>query len=71
MLDYSALFDADLVGISLSVGSYNLNQEGYVDYVAMTTSAGTTTYDFQVVPVPAAIWLFGPALACLGWMRRK
>jgi len=24
-----------------------------------------------VVPVPAAIWLFGSALAGLGWMRRK
>ncbi len=25
----------------------------------------------SVVPVPAAIWLFGSALAGLGWMRRK
>jgi hypothetical protein len=24
-----------------------------------------------VVPVPAAVWLFGSALAMLGWMRRK
>jgi hypothetical protein len=24
-----------------------------------------------VVPVPAAVWLFGSALAGLGWMRRK
>jgi hypothetical protein len=29
--------------------------------------AGTVT----AVPVPAAIWLFGSALAGLGWMRRK
>jgi hypothetical protein len=26
---------------------------------------------FSVVPVPAAVWLFGSALAGLGWMRRK
>jgi hypothetical protein len=26
---------------------------------------------FQVVPVPAAAWLFGSALGFLGWMRRK
>lgn len=25
----------------------------------------------QVVPVPAAIWLFSIALGLLGWMRRK
>jgi hypothetical protein len=25
----------------------------------------------QVVPIPAAVWLFGSALAGLGWMRRK
>jgi len=25
----------------------------------------------SVVPIPAAVWLFGSALAGLGWMRRK
>jgi hypothetical protein len=25
----------------------------------------------HVVPIPAAVWLFGSALAGLGWMRRK
>lgn len=27
--------------------------------------------DVQVVPVPAAVWLFGSALGALGWMRRR
>ncbi|HJP39677.1 MAG TPA: VPLPA-CTERM sorting domain-containing protein, partial [Gammaproteobacteria bacterium] len=26
---------------------------------------------FQVVPVPAAAWLFGSALGLLGWARRR
>jgi hypothetical protein len=25
----------------------------------------------NVVPLPAAVWLFGSALAGLGWIRRK
>jgi hypothetical protein len=28
-------------------------------------------YTYSVVPVPAAVWLFGSALGLLGWMRRK
>ncbi|MDP6650818.1 MAG: VPLPA-CTERM sorting domain-containing protein [Gammaproteobacteria bacterium] len=28
-------------------------------------------YTASVVPIPAAVWLFGSALAGLGWMRRK
>jgi hypothetical protein len=27
--------------------------------------------DISVVPVPAAVWLFGSALGLLGWIRRK
>jgi len=27
--------------------------------------------DWQVVPVPAAAWLFGSALGLLGWMKRR
>ncbi|MGI9309171.1 MAG: VPLPA-CTERM sorting domain-containing protein [Gammaproteobacteria bacterium] len=26
---------------------------------------------FSAVPIPAAAWLFGSALAGLGWLRRK
>ncbi len=28
-------------------------------------------YTFTVVPVPAAVWLFGSALGLLGWIRRR
>jgi hypothetical protein len=29
------------------------------------------TITLNVVPIPASVWLFGSALAGLGWMRRK
>jgi hypothetical protein len=37
------------------------------------TTASTASYSLgaSVVPVPAAVWLFGSALAGLGWLRRK
>lgn len=48
---------------------------------AATTSLLTSNLDLvdptaghflvKVVPVPAAVWLFGSALGALGWMRRK
>ena len=47
---------------------------------ATCTSSCTTTasgfnggqrWTFAVVPVPAAVWLFGSALAAMGWIRRK
>ncbi|MGI9290957.1 MAG: VPLPA-CTERM sorting domain-containing protein [Gammaproteobacteria bacterium] len=32
---------------------------------------GIDNFSASVVPIPAAVWLFGSALAGLGWMRRK
>jgi len=32
---------------------------------------GAFDMTFQVVPVPAAVWLFGSALGILGWVRRR
>jgi hypothetical protein len=37
----------------------------------LTFGAWGTLDTVQVVPVPAAIWLFGSALGLMGWMRRK
>ena len=35
------------------------------------TYSGSYTYTFNLVPVPAAVWLFGSALGVMGLMRRK
>ncbi len=35
------------------------------------TSTGGVELVFNVVPVPAAVWLFGSALGLLGWVRRR
>lgn len=39
--------------------------------VANEVSGTTSLYSVQPVPVPAAAWLFGSAIAALGWRRRK
>lgn len=50
--------------------------EGIVRIV-MTSESGATMYVVtgtiagNVVPVPAAVWLFGSALGLLGWVRRR
>ncbi len=41
------------------------------DLSAGDTAIFDTRFEVAVVPVPAAVWLFGSALGLLGWMRRK
>lgn len=38
---------------------------------AFTPEFGGFEMTFQVIPVPAAVWLFGSALGLLGWMKRQ
>jgi len=44
--------------------------EGYAG-VSGTDYAHVFTLSSSVIPVPAAVWLFGSALGLLGWSRRK
>ena len=42
--------------------------------LGLAGSGGAGFFDdatFQIVPVPAAVWLFGSALGLLGWVRRR
>lgn len=50
--------DGDLNGTSFTLRSQTSNNSVY-------------TVNFSIVPVPAAVWLFGSALGLLGWMRRR
>jgi hypothetical protein len=41
------------------------------DWYKLTTIDLAFTIETTAVPIPAAVWLFGSALAGLGWMRRR
>jgi len=55
--------------VQLQIGSDNASVT-IIDY-AYENVAGRSIAAGSVIPVPAAIWLFGSALAGLGWLRRK
>ncbi|HHQ13890.1 MAG TPA: hypothetical protein ENK16_02580 [Chromatiales bacterium] len=68
-----------------TISAYNYGLDGIVGVNGLTLgdqiligngiplgTPGGELMTFQVVPIPAAVWLFGSALfASLGWMRRK
>jgi len=60
--DVTVMVDNDLVASTASLGEQAWVQKKIGGVVGLTITA---------VPVPAAVWLFGSALAGLGWLRRK
>jgi hypothetical protein len=51
---------------------YGLEYSNVYSETSTTSSAiGTWLVRSTVVPIPAAVWLFGSALAGLSWLRRK
>ena len=50
---------------------WGLSQTSIVDPDSYAPALGTYLVRSSVVPIPAAAWLFGSALAALGWLRRK
>ena len=48
------------------VVQYNIISPGYNSWVG-----GTLSFTQGVIPIPAAVWLFGSALGLLGWARRR
>ena len=55
--------------------SFNPNATGEYNFAIQVTRAGwnveNVRMDVQVVPVPAAVWLFGSALGLMGFARRR
>jgi hypothetical protein len=75
------LFDADLTNAGGTVSIMSPSSWIRCDHLAgcgggdiqqgESYMLGGASIVGTVVPVPAAVWLFGSALAGLGWMRRK
>ena len=72
--------DAEMLLLSVGVGSFNQGQDGYFDNVSLSYSSnGTTTfdktYDFEVravaVPEPASLGLLGLGLLLLSFARSR
>lgn len=59
-------------GVSLGGNVWKLNGESF-DALTFETSNlyASNGLSNAVVPIPPAVWLFGPALGLMGWVRRK
>jgi len=54
-----------------AVNAFTFPPLGWVIVNCCGTYANNTGTAWSVVPIPAAVWLFGSGLGLLGWMRRR
>lgn len=72
----TGLFDSDALANSIGQdlgtlsGGFNL-QAGNLVYVNSDASGPASAFSSSVVPLPAAAWLFGGAIAGLGLLKRR
>jgi probable HAF family extracellular repeat protein len=71
MVDLNDLVDLTGTGIVSLTNAYDVNANGDIVGVGVTSTGEQRAFVLTAVPVPAAVWLFGSALGALGWMRRK
>jgi len=65
--DWRVLYSQDPVNqIKPSQVDYGSGGQGYFRNTGITGN-----FKITVIPVPAAVWLFGSGLGLLGWFRRK
>ena len=56
----------------IDVTAFTICDDGYNDCISTYENGSIqSSLQISVIPVPAAVWLFGSALAGLGWVRRK
>jgi len=68
----SELSPAQFIGLQGDVGLSSVSYTfDFVDALSTIEIDHFQYGDATIVPVPAAVWLFGSALGLLGWMRRK
>lgn len=74
-IGYETVFDG--LATAWLGGFYSVRASGWISDLANNPFGGSATdtpimwADFTVVPVPAAVWLFGSALGLLGWVRKR
>ena len=63
--DFTGIASTTLELNWLNVDEFSMYDYSNIDAMAFDNIVVTA------VPIPATVWLFGSALAGLGWMRRK
>jgi probable HAF family extracellular repeat protein len=51
--------------------AYDINENGQIVGYGTLSTGERGAFVLSVVPIPAAVWLFGSALGLLGWMRKR
>lgn len=70
-VDLNSIIDLTGTGFVSLDEAFDINENGDIVGVGTLTTGEKGAFYVSAIPIPAAVWLFGSALAGLGWMRRK